>query len=613
MRIRDHDIDIPRLCQSIATARLALREYRINRLTAIQLYTGPRWSQDAATTIQPQPLNLLKLYCQIVVRNLVSHNPRVMMSTFDKTSKGVVAAMELWANQEIIKTNVAETLKRVTLDSLFTLGIAKVALATPADSASYGWGMSAGQPFVEVVDFDDFVFDLHAQRFDKVSFIGHRIRVPLESIRDSKLYSRFRKKLSESPAQLYNPEGDERVNTFGRTTISGTQEFIPHVELWEIYLPGYKTVITLAADQVNGGWGGADDYAGQQPLRVQEWVGPHTGPYHVLGYDIVPGNIMPIAPIMNLVDLHNAVNNCLRKIIRQAARQKEVTLVQGQTDDGDRVMRANDGEIISVQNPASTMVLKFGGPDPALYQVMQGFQQMFSWAAGNLDAMGGLSPQAKTASQEQLLATNSNRGIQDMQDTVVNFTSNVLKSLVWYWWNHPTNVIQAEFTVPGVQDVSSLYSVPPQARTMPFERLDLAVDPYSLRHSTPSEQMDSIIKIVTQIVVPMLPILQQQGVEFDVQEFLSRIAKYLNIPNLNEILRLGEPPQLAPGGGEEGAEAQSAMSPQTTRTYIRENRSGRTGAGEVNDGMERLMGMDKGGDPSSSGVNFPANQMRARA
>lgn len=591
------EVNLSRLTTAMRRSRLALRQYRQERLIAVKQYVGTHWSEESVR--ETVPLNLIYLYCQIVLRNLISHNPAVMLSTFDRSMKPTVAAMEDWANREIKRTNLAETLKRVALDALFTVGVLKVAIATPADANASGWNLPAGQPFAEPVDFDDFVFDVHAQRWEEVSYIGHRLRVPLASVQDNPMYgpAKVRDRLSGDQDRLYNQEGDERINSFGRTALSGSmEEFIEFIDLWEVYLPHTRQVVTLTDDQMHGGFGSGEDDNSGKPLHVVEWLGPDCGPYHVLAFNVVPGNIMPIAPVMQLIDLHEAVNNMLRKLIRQGQRQKQITLVVGgQSEDGERVMRANDGEMLSVTNPESTKTVAFGGPDPQLFALMQSLQQMFSWAAGNLDSMGGLSPQAKTASQDQMLAQNSQRGIADMQDAVVTFTAGALEHLLWYWWHHPTNVLKVEYTVPGLPGVSTLRQVPPEKRNRPFSDLMIQVDPYSLKHSSPESQMAAINQVVTQIVIPMQPLLQAQGIQFDINAFLAQIAKFLNIPDLNNILSIGEPPQTE---GQPAPAASSGTPAQTTRTYVRENMPGRTPQGDAKDNIARALGQDKGGDPA---------------
>lgn len=142
-------------------------------MAAIQ-YVGRNYSEEG--TSEEVPINLLALYVSIVQRSLVAKTPRVMLSTFQFANKPSVDAMQTWVNKEMEDMHIARTLQRWVVDALFSIGIIKVALATPSDAAKYQWNLQGGQPFAMPVDLDDFVYDMHARDWDEVSFIGHRYR-----------------------------------------------------------------------------------------------------------------------------------------------------------------------------------------------------------------------------------------------------------------------------------------------------------------------------------------------------------------------------------------------------------------------------------------------------
>jgi hypothetical protein len=604
-------IDLDRLLNAMARSRLVLRRYREERSQAVRQYVGSHYSDDAVR--QRVPLNLIKLYCKIVGSKLIAHNPRVMLSTFAKENKPAVKAMEAWVNHQIPRMKFANTMQRVVLDALFSIGIAKVALASPANQSVFGWNLKIGEPFCERVSLDDFVFDIHARDFNEVDFIGHRYRVPLEVIRNSTLYSSQRKRLTPSSDPLFNREGDERLNVLGRTTIAGSdaEEFRDHVDLWEIYLPHQRRIITLADDE-NAGVLGAEGFNPRKPLRDQTWIGPPAGPYHILSLGMVPDNPMPIGPVMDLVDLHDATNENLRKLIRQAASFKQVCFVQGGADeDGERVLKCDDGDIIRLDNPENISQTNFRGPNAEITQFMLAMKEMFSWAAGNLDIMGGLSPQSKTASQDQMLNANSATSIADMQESTITYTTSVLEAMCWYWWYHPTGVMKVTKSLPGLPDQEIQRKVYPRGTKMPnglphpmardcnWEDLDIMVDPYSLQHSTPESKLAKIMQLVTQVIIPMQPLLQQNGIFFDVNAFLEHVAHYNNLPDLNDILSIAEPPQTEGKPGASQEEMGPMKPPNTNRTYTRENVSGRTQQGTSEAMRMGLMGQNPGGNSAS--------------
>lgn len=578
-----------RLTAAINTSRLTLQRYRTNRYDLVREYAGARYSENAAERIVP--VNLLSQYVTIVSRNLIAQNPRVMLSTFRRDMKPMISAMEDWANLEIDRMKLKTTLERGVFDALFSIGIVKVALATPGEAANAAWVQQAGTPFAATIDLDDFVFNTRVRDF-REAWMGHRYRVPIDVVKsDHRFTADLRARISPSQTPTYNQQGDERIEMLGRGW-NVDDDFEDMVDLWEIYLPRYKVIITLADTDMIGGYSG-------RPLHVQEWVGPDCGPYHILGMGTMPGNPMPKAPLMDLLDLHLAFNNAYRKLIRRVHDMKNVTLYRsGASEDADRVKEASDQEFVKSDDPTAFNQIKQGGGVEELQVITQSMQQLFSWLGGNLDSMGGLSPQAKTLGQDAMLERNSSKGIAYMQDRVVEWTSDILESLCWYWYHDPYRTHSSEYkpTAGGVASITR--KVTPEMRMQgSYEELKIAVDPYSLQHSTPQQRMTMLNQVVTNVLTPMMPILQQQGIGIDINAYLTKMAKYMDMPDLADIVSIVEPPgdQGGAGGGGDGSDQMGPQPANTTRTYVRENRPGRTMQGDAINALNAARGNDTGG------------------
>lgn len=566
-KAKKQQVDIDRLCQAIARSRLSLRFFREERREAVRQYIGHHWSEES--TREKVPVNFISLYCRIVSRALISKSPRVLLSTFDRSAGPVVSTMETWANREFEKMHLATTLERVVLDALFSVGICKVALAMPSDASAVGWNQPVGQPFAERVDLDDFVFDAHARDFMEAGFVGHRFRCPLEVIADSTLYSSGRKHLTPSDDNPYNQEGDERINVLGRgyyAVNTGAIEFEDYVDLWEIYVPRKRLIITLASDG-----GGMPDRT-MDPLREVEWMGPDVGPYHFLGMNSVPGNAMPKGDVQDLMDLHMSLNRICRKLLAQAERQKEVLPVRGAaSEDGDRTIRMSDGEAFLCDNADTLKAVTFGGPNQANFLLFQEFQKVFSMLAGNLDALGGLAPQSSTATQDKLLAQSSSGTITDKQDRVTVFTQSVVDALLWYHHRHPTNTMRAKYELPGLGGATITRRVTPQQRlNVRWDDLDIRVDPYSMQARSPQQRLMMLKDIMVSVVQPMAALLQQQGIMVDMHYVLDRFGKYMDDPDVQNMFSIQTPPSPSPGG----QPGQSAGPAETTRNYVRESVAG---------------------------------------
>lgn len=593
--------DLDRLCRAIRQARLALEHPRASLVRMVRAQAGPEWSSETSSDAS-RPVNLIELYKKIVLPNLISQNPRVLLSTFNAGGKPAVAAMQSWLNLELGRMGFCETMQRVVDNALNLVGITKVALATPDDAAEYSWGLRAGQPFVEPVEFDDFVYDIHARKFAEASFIGHRLRRPLDVVQNSKVYNRkAAKKLQASKHRFYNQEGDLKIDVLGRGFWGGdTEDFEDMVDLWEIYLPRHRVVITLPSDD----GGNPEMGMHEEPLREQNWLGPDDGPYHFLGFETITGNALPKGPVQTLYKLDEVVNHLYRKLINQAQRQKEILAVQGAADaDGSRIVQAPDGEAIRVDNPEAAQVMSFGAPNAMNFQFADHLKQLFSYMACNLDAAGGLSPQAKTLGQDKMIQASSSRVIMDMQARTAAYVARVVKAVSWYHWKHPENELTYEHTLKGMAKGRTRTVYPAGARdqngvprtltrSVPFEQLDLRVDPYSLAPQDPATRLQTMNGVVTQIVIPMMQLLQAQGIGFDMNAYLEKVGTYSDMPDLADILTIQEPPAQTPSGPSHNG---PAMPQNTERRYVRENVAMRSEKGASQQLMASLSGVKTGG------------------
>ncbi len=592
-------INWDRLCRAMQHARLALRTPRETRREITRNSVGRYWSDEGSP--KAVPINLLGLYDRIVVPGLIGKNPRLMLSTFKQEHKPVVSALEDWVNPELERMNLARTLQRCVLDALTFVGVCKVALATPADAALLGWQRGAGQPFAERIDLDDFVFDLHARDFTEVSFIGHRYRAPIEVIRKSKMFSRERFDLAPSTDEYINPEGDERISTIGRTYLAGnSEEFEDMVDLWEVYLPRHRVIVTLADDHLSGPRGG-----NKMPLRVQRWLGPDCGPYHLLGYGVVPGNIMFKGPKLDLFDMHLFLNRTYRKLMRQADRQKNIGMVRGSaSEDGTRTLDTDDGEFTKVDDPAAINMVDFGGPNQNNFAMFMSGKELFSWMAGNLDMLGGLAPQSKTATQDEILAKNATGAMSDMQTSSLIFTESVGRALLWFHHHHPTQVHQSVYKVPGGGGIESTRNLTPKQRQrVPFDAIGCKVDPYSLSYQTPQMRLQALMQTLMQVYVPLAQQAQQQGVGLDMNKLFQKIGRMSDDPTLEEVLSVAAPVQEQPGEAQQGP----TKPPDTTRTYERISRPGRTDQGYA--ATQLMNGASLGGGSNGSGPK-PRNMLQ---
>lgn len=574
-------IEVTRLLRDIRRSQEVLEPYRVNRREFVKQYVGHNWSQGGS--LAPVPLNLLALYVPTVLRSVAPKAPQIMLSTDIPNNMPKLAAIERWGNQEIERMQLERTFKRFACNALFSLSTMKVGLATPADAARFSWKLKAGKAFCECVSLDDLVFDPAASHLDEVSFIGHRFRVPLDVVKDSKLYNKNRLKLEPTKKRTFNSTGDERTAVIGDTRTLDDDGFEDITELWEIYLPRHNLIMTIADKY-------GDDADENRVIREQAWVGPDSGPYYHLGFGWVPDNPMPKAPIQDLIDMHLFTNEMARKVMSQNRRAKKNTLIRSEAD-GQKIKEASDGDMIPVTDPSMIVELESGGVSEKVQMAAIWGWQTGKELGGNLDALAGLAPGAKTATQDKMLTETASAALADMQAEAINAYANVLKACCWYWFHDPDLIMTSQLPIPDTVQMKSI--TPRQRMEMTWDEIDIRVDPYSMQYMTPQQRAAQLDQTMMQVVMPLAQLMAQQGKHVDIETYLKYRSKYLSMPEMNEIIEMGEPMQgMTPGAMDMG------MKPaQTERRYVRENVSERTNRGDAQNMMNQLMGVQPGGDP----------------
>ena len=569
----------------------------IKRREMVKQFIGNNAPQEG--TKQKKFVNLTALYVQVVLPHLIANAPRVMLSTMLKQHRHVVTAMELWANKEIERTKLASTLERAIVDALFLMGTCKVSLVSPAESAKLAWNVQAGRPGCFAIPFDNMVWDMDATNPLEVEYVGHSMRVPIDAIKQAKFYEEGRKDLEPDDYRAYSEWGEELTAALGRGDYkTDPASYKDHVTVWELYLPQDRMVVTLAGD-ANGGM---REIRGKA-LRYQNWIGPYCGPYPCLQFQPVPDNLLGKGPISDLFDLDVAANGMYRKVVRMTERTKEITGVAGGADaDGNRVLEADDGAMIRLDNPERiTQFVTGGKATQSVFVMATALKDLFSFMGGNLELLGGRSPQSKTATQDEMLNANAAAGINQLQKRTIEFVSEVIKSLCWYWHHDPIHVMRTEQAIPGVPEMQLNRTVTPQQRMrIPFEELDIKVDPYSMQHQTPQQRLAFLNNMVAQLI-PIMPMLQAQGILFDANKWLSLNAKYGDAPDINELFTIGDPPLAMEGGS--GPSHDTVLPASTERTYNRRNIAADEGA-ESQQMLAAGMGVDTGGSskPSRNGT-----------
>lgn len=566
-----------RLREAVTWSRLKLEPFRTKRVEAIRQYVGKHYSDDGAE--DRVPVNMIELAISIYVRQLAARAPRPMVTASRPDLRPQALSYEILLTQRIKEIDLESTLKNVVLDAMFSMGIVKCGLAPTGQMIEIdGFLHDPGQSYADHVLLDDWVHDMTAKRYEQVRYAGNRYRWPLEALKNMKsIPAAQRDALKADPMTANDESGGEKAETISRGDDEPV-EVEDTVELLDLWLPQEKLVVTM---QVEGDG---------DPIAVADWEGEEPGPYHRLSFAEVPGNVMPLPPVATWVDLHDLGNRIYRKLGRQAERQKTILGVSGAaTEDGDRIVQANDGEAIRSDNPNAAKEFKFGGPEATSQAFWLSLKDQFAYYGGNLDALGGLGPQSKTLGQDELLAGNANQRISEMADRVVTFTAGIVRSLAWWEWHDPIRERDIYKPVPGT-DVSVRSTWSPSKLQGGFNDHDIDIDAYSMQHQTPASKLQSMTRFFQEYLMPFAAQMQAQGISINFQELVAVVSRLGNLPELDGLLTFaGAPPQQAgmPGQPQPG---DAGMPANTNRTYTRINRAGATRQGKEGVLAQLLMG-----------------------
>ena len=571
---------MPDLRRAITWSRERLRPYRVNRYDAILQYVGKHYGEGG--TRSRVPINLIELATSIYTMQLVAETPSALVTTKHKQLKPYAYDLELALNHLSHEIKLGLELEQVVHNSMFSMGIIKHGMELTGAATNHGIWANVDQPFAASVELEDWVHDMGATRFDKVQYKGNRYRLPLDIVQEFSLFDKTaRNKLHATQKVAYDEQGDEKLSTMFAGGQVDPDEFVPHVELWDIYLPLEKLLVTFPCE--------GDDES--PPLRVVEWDGPEGGPYKELYYNTVPGQCMPIPPVAYWLDNHELVNTIMLKLGDQVQRQKTVLGVAGAaTEDGNRVIVADDGDAIRLDSPESMKEYSFGGPDQMSLGFMIQLKDIFSYMAGNLDALGGLSTQADTATQDQLLHMSSAKRIASMQKKTIEFTSEVMSGLAHYLWHDPLIQIPITRRVQGTDiEIPGVFSA--EDREGDFLEYNIKIHPFSMTHVTPAQKLQTLTQVFQTFVVPFAEQLQAQGTEVNFESLLRIIGKYANMDELDSVLNFYGPGSIpGPVGKPSGAANRPPRAPVTRHISERRNIPGASRQGKDEALAQMLMG-----------------------
>lgn len=519
--------------KSVEESYRALSLFREARMQYLREYVGPRYGQDTISRklrSTARPLNFFEMGVNTLKSLLLGGEPRVTVVAKMPTVVSFAPRLEIAINALLKRLNIIEDVRLAFVESLFGLGIIKIGIA-PAQIQDND-EIDFGDYYADYVSFEDFVFDASATRIDKALYYGNRYIMSADQIMTHTLLSDEARNRLIDRINTTKPDDEGGSSQEFSASLSGLRQRIgesldKHVILWDVWLRKENILITyLEGDP--------------RPVLVRPFQGPRTGPYRLLYYFQVPKNAIPLTLGDIWYDNHRDANILMNKFITQALRYKKVLAVAGtQQVDGRQLVEASDGEAVTVMDPASARELILGGGDQSVLAAANILRQLSNIVTGNIELLAGLGPQSPTLGQDQILANNATERLRYMRTTVLSFLEGIAADLAQWIWNDPFYEARGSYRIPGTEIVVPLdYNY--QDRLGDIEDYGFEVIPSTIAHRSPGERMQQLVQVVNNFIAPMMPMLQQEGLQLSAAKFVSYLARYLNLPELMDILSPGK-------------------------------------------------------------------------
>ena len=514
------------LKNAIEPSQKQLEPFREELADALKAYTGPHYGKQAT---DDRPINMLQLSVESLLQQLSSRAPQALCFTPRPELQSSAIELELALNLALKKMKFEQEHRLWVLSAIFLVGIMEVGLDIIASPEIDGEDLAITEVFCEAIMFDDFVFDTTATKWNRrqVSFWGHKYRMSLEEAKKDK---RFDKEARKQLKAIEKPDSKDGMSKISKPNGNDNAEpFTEMCEIWQIFVPEENEVITFSVD------------GGDKPLKTVQWKGPKHGPYHMVGFNPVLNNIIPLAPVANWIALDDLENKLYTKLGEQASRQKTIgiTDLQGVTD-GQTIIKTSDGDVIAVGNPNAFKEASFGGVNQQTLGFALNVKSMADFVMGNLSAQMGLGASANTLGQEQMIKQASNIRIASMQGVLLSATEAILEDVAFYLHHHPTQEFDLTREIPGT-DIKLPIKWPRRdngfgdevdVRIGEYEEYAISIEPYSMQEISPGQRAQLLQAIWRQDILPAI----QLGVQPDVYKYLDKLAKYYDLPELRELV-----------------------------------------------------------------------------
>jgi hypothetical protein len=529
----DNPKDFRRLQDSVKYARKQMKPFVKFSIDAKRQMVGPHYGDRSKNDYDRVPVNGMEELAYVLSMAIAAKNPRVTVGTFIEGLLSKAQTMELHLNKLVREINLAATLRGAIVNAVFGPGVVHIGVEAQRVKSPDGWLHTAKQPFVDVVNASNLVLDMSVEHWELMDFMGHKYRHPLEWFEGDPRYDQEAvDQLRSGTFGSKDDQGLDREQSLSLGQGQYEERYRKRVDVYDIWLPESNLVLTMSLNA-------------KRALRIVPFNGIEGGPYRVLSFQDVPGQLWPLSPAHTLWDLDDFVNRIYRKVFRQGEREKEVFTYRGSTEDTfRRILEAVDGEAVSSEEVDPVQRVKVGGASPQTIAMAIHAHGLYKRRAGT-DVMAGFGSVADTATQEKIVKNATDKRAEAMQDRFAEFTQRIVQAMAWHEW---TEEQRDDVVYHQVANTPYYYEQhwSPETREGDFVQYDILIEPYSMQRQTPASQLQLMFGMWDR-AVQALPILQSQDVALDVNGFFEGVSRLAHFPGLRQMIRFAPSPMELQG------------------------------------------------------------------
>ncbi len=532
-----------RLDKNLQFADERMAPFRRSRYQLIADYIGQSFPKEsvAGTGLDTEHgrikyINQMHQTAEAYTMALAANCPRFRVAAKRSKLNYFRTRFELALNCWVGEMEMEQVLQRAVLDAFFMIGIVKVYQGDHAEvEVENDVRFDPGRPAIANISLDNFIVDLNTD-VRRARFASDYYELPMWKLKDS----RFDKKVADTATVLKragsNANGEAFVANMAKQDQPGPDDLEDMVGIRDVWLPQDNMIATFLCNRSEDG----KMHLNGKPLSYEENDGPEFGPYHYLTYGDVPENVFGISLAANLDPLFLLTESLMRKLAKQARKQKDFFVVtSGDKDDVNSYINAGQGDFVHSNNPEAINQVSVGGMNQATQMGMQSTLSLGDRMAGNLQAMAGLGAQTGTVGQEQIINGTIGQRLAKMLSRTGKFASGIGRDVGHLLWLDSWLEMPLEIKVPGSSMVERTHWTP-EDREGDFIDYNFDVDvedmPYRSQESKFAAAMGQLDKYLA-----AAQLMQPAGVSINWEAVHKAASETIGLAGMDEWLTFSQP------------------------------------------------------------------------